>query len=446
MKRLLGNRGTLRHGLISGAFGSAGLKVGYVGLQFAVGVLLARLLGAQALGQYAFVMAVVQLLAILAQSGFPLYLVRKIALQQEAQHVIEIRRTAICALVAVSSFGLLVVASMHSLQRLDFPSFATVMNKPYLSIASWLVVPLALAPTVAGALKGMGLIVRAQVPELIVKPAILLAILSAVYLVKAPLNVDSALSIQLMSNLSALAIALLSLRVHLPGRGLRVSLSAVARHVGASQAFLLLAGAQVLNSQTNVLLLGMMASPEQVGLYRVAVQVTDGLGVAMFAISAVIAPHIAKFHVINDWGTLQRILVLSHRGAVLVLLLPVLIILGFGSLVLELVFGTEYVAANDALSTLAIGKILYATVGFSGLALSMLGQPGVAAIITVATLILNVLLGLILIPHLGVEGAAVAAAISMWSVNAYTMHWIRKQSGYGLAAFSKIGPCKVSLR
>jgi len=273
----------------------------------------------------------------------------------------------------------------------------------------------------------------------VIKPVLLVTALSAVHLFRVPLAVSDALNIQILAALCALFAALLSLRTYMPAGPWRQTPSAMLREARESRHFLLLAGGQVLNYQTNMLLLGVLASPTEVGLYRVALQLVDGLGIAMLAISVVIAPQLARLHAKDDWGKIQRVLVLSHRAAVVVMLLPVGVILMFGSSLLELIYGTEYVAAQTALSILSVGKIMYATVGFSGLALGMLGRPGFAAVITFTTVGSNMLLGLLLIRPFGVQGAAVAAAVSMFAANTYALLWLNKQSGRGFAAFSRLG-------
>lgn len=56
--------------LIRAAVGTAGLRAVSMGLSFAIGVLLARLLGADGYGLYAVVMAIVALLTYRPSSAF----------------------------------------------------------------------------------------------------------------------------------------------------------------------------------------------------------------------------------------------------------------------------------------------------------------------------------------------------------------------------------------
>ncbi len=202
--------------------------------------------------------------------------------------------------------------------------------------------------------------------------------------------------------------------------------------------FLLLSGAQVLNNQINIILLGALAPQSEVGYFRVAVQVTDGLTVALIAISIVIAPQIAGLHARADLSNLQRVLVLSHRAATLIVLPLALALTAFGADFLTLVFGKEFRPAADSMSILALGKIAYATVGFAGLALSMMGRAGVAAVITLGTAALSALLALVLIPIYGMTGAAIAATTGQLLVNFGSVIWIRKVYGRDLSAFGRL--------
>ena len=90
------------------------------------------------------------------------------------------------------------------------------------------------------------------------------------------------------------------------------------------------------------------------------------------------------------------------------------------------------------MSILALGKIAYATVGFAGLALSMMGRAGVAAVITLGTAALSALLALVLIPIYGMTGAAIAATTGQLLVNFGSVIWIRKVYGRDLSAFGRL--------
>lgn len=100
---------------------------------------------------------------------------------------------------------------------------------------------------------------------------------------------------------------------------------------------------------------------------------------------------------------------------------------------------TAYLPAAPATIILAVAKVFYGTVGFSGLALSMLGRPTVALFVTVGTSLLNFLLNLILVPRWGTQGAAIATGISEFVVSWAGVIWILRVYGKNLSAFASVG-------
>src|SRR5690242_8686169 len=77
------------------------------------------------------------------------------------------------------------------------------------------------------------------------------------------------------------------------------------------------------------------------------------------------------------------------------------------------VFGQSYTAGWLVLVTLALGNLVDAGVGSVNYLLVMTGRPRILLMNTLGTVFVNVTLALLLIPRLGVTGAAVAAALTV---------------------------------
>ncbi len=426
----------LRAQLLRGSLGSAGIKAIYFLVQFSVGVILARVLGPKALGIYAFIMALVHLFVVLSQFGFPAFLVRSIAVNRSSGNYAELKGLILGAGQIVLILSLLL--SFMAFLWLVRPGQTT--NDIYASalIVALLLLPfLSLTATFSGATRGLGNVIISQLPESIIRPTIFLILLLLIVRLGATLEAKEALMTYACSALIAMASSMILLR-HCLSREIWLATPIIKHREWMRQSFpfLLLAGAQVLNHHIDVLMLGVMTAQEQVGLYRVAIQVADGLGITLFAISVVIAPQLARLHALSDWSRIQKVLVYSHRGGALVML-PLGVTLAVLSIpFLTFIFGEKYSTASGALEILVLGKIAYATVGFVGLALSMLGRAGVAAVITFLTVIINVTLNALLIPRYGIEGAAMATVISQFGVNLATMCWMWNQMSRNFSAFA----------
>lgn len=430
--------GGVKGQLLRGGVGSLAIKFGYVALQLTNSILLARLLQPEGYGVYSYVLALAGILAIPGHLGFPNYLVRTVAVYRERGDVSLLRGLVIRSLqiVGAASLG---VAAVASLVILVSNAESRDFGRPAL-LAGMLLLPLyALGEAISGALRGLGHVLIGQVPEQLLRPLLFGGLLLTAEFITPTLAAEHAI----LANVCSAFLTVFC--------GLALLWSAVKNAVGQSPPqmatrkwllgalpFSLLAAAQLLNHHTDVIMIGHMLGDRSVGLYRVAAQVGDGLNMVLMAITVVIAPHLATFHSRGDWFSIQRLLVSAHRLGV-GLIVPIVLVLMFGNqLLIKFAFGEAYLDAAKSLLILAIGKIFYATVGFSGIALSMIGRAGIATGGNLLVTALNVALNYMLIPLYGIEGAALATAISAFVVNALLALWIRVKYHRSITAIGRI--------
>jgi len=425
----------LRAKLLRGVIGGIGIKAVYLPIQFAVGVLLARMLGPEGLGVYAFVIALVHLLVVVAQFGFPAFLVRSVAVSRAKNAFAEIKRM----LVGAGQIVLLLSLTLLGIGLIWLMGYGFKGIPHSALMAGFFLIPLlALTATTCGAIRGLGHVIVGQLSEEIIRPVTFLLVLLAFWSSGIVLSPERALLAYGFAAFLGLALAVTLLFYRLPKlEGNTLVDTQRSQLLRQSLPFLLLAGAQVMNYQTDVLMLGLLATQEQIGLYRVSLQVAEGLGVVLYAASLAIAPQLARLHAQGDWLNIQRILVYSHRGGALAVLPLALVLILFSGPLIAFVFGEVFRPAQGALNILALGKIAYATVGFSGLALSMLGRPGAATIIMLVTVGMNVVLNFVLIPRYGIEGAALATAVSQFVVNAGGILYLWHQLDYDFSALGR---------
>jgi O-antigen/teichoic acid export membrane protein len=85
----------------------------------------------------------------------------------------------------------------------------------------------------------------------------------------------------------------------------------------------------------------------------------------------------------------------------------------FPEAVLNLLFGSAYIAAAPALRILSLGFIILNVFGPCGATLVALGHPRFIMWSVLAGAIMNVALNIVLIPPLSIVGAAIASAVSL---------------------------------
>lgn len=423
----------LRRQIFNSSLGTLAVKAVFVVLQFSVSVVLARLLGVGGFGVYSFAIAVATLLLIPAQLGFSGYLVRMVAIYRAQSEFgllkgLLIRSGQFVVLASAVTAGLCAAAITSFDGQLGEPSSTTLL------LALFLVPFLSLLMAGGGVLRGLGHVVVSHIPEQTLRPLILLLLLLYASSV-AEVTSEKAMFANLGATVAALVFGIFLLKTRLPGtHDSQHAKMRTMEWLRGALPFMLLAGSQVINHQADILLLGVLATVNDVGQYRVAVQIADALVVVLLAITASITPHLASLHSKGDWHTIQQVLVSAHRAGMSILVpLAVLVALAGGGF-LEFMFGAEFSDASGAVTILASGKALYAGVGFCGIALSMFGFASVATVVTLLTALLNIALNWLLIPRYGIEGAAVATSLSLVIVNAALAMWIKSKFGFNVTA------------
>ena len=176
---------------------------------------------------------------------------------------------------------------------------------------------------------------------------------------------------------------------------------------------LLASGGMVIYGNIDTILLGYFTSTDEVGLYRIALQLASFALFSALALNTILYPKFAAWHQDerHEWiaGSLARAVSYS-----LLLALPVCIggaILG-GQL-LYFLYGSPYQVAGTALTLLLATQIAYVFVYLWTMTLSALGKPKDAAIAALIASAVNIPLNLLLIPVFGISGAAAAVLITV---------------------------------
>lgn len=166
-------------------------------------------------------------------------------------------------------------------------------------------------------------------------------------------------------------------------------------------------GAMLINGQIGVLLSG-LDGPETAGLYRIAIQTSLIAALGYTAVVAALGPRFAAAHARGNSEDLART---AAAGAALATAscLPFVAVFGLaGRPVMGLVFGEAFASGGKALAVMTLAQLCNALFGASSAALIMTGHERRAAAAFLVALAVHAVLGVVLIPRFGVEGAAFA--------------------------------------
>jgi O-antigen/teichoic acid export membrane protein len=165
--------------------------------------------------------------------------------------------------------------------------------------------------------------------------------------------------------------------------------------------------AQFLNYRLDLFLVGLFLSPTEVGLYATATVLAEMLWEIPNAIRTVLMYQVSAdyHHAIAMTARVSRVIFALIGG--LCLLVAV-----FGYPLIGILYGETYVAAAPVLTWLLPGIWVLGSGKLLAVYLAANGKPEVATLSALVSLVSTVLLDLLLIPHIGIVGAAIASSFS----------------------------------
>ncbi len=435
MLALLGGRSEGSE-LAVGALGSIAIAILERGLTAFTSVILARFLGPRAFGTYAFAIAVAGILAIPSAFGTPMLVQRELARLQALGDFRLMKGLLIRSLQVTGIATALTVTGAAACLWLS-PLQLVSAARQTLTLALVYVLVVVFLRTAQAVLLGLRRVILGQLPAAVLWPTSFLALL-LIWKVQQPdgLGPGIAMGLRVVSGLGTLGVALSMAWRYLPSRvrGEKPAYD-TARWFGSGLAFTFLSSLWVINSQTDLIMLGLLGSDRQVGLYRSATAVASLLLLVLGAISAATQPTISRLHALGDRRRLVRLTSLSTRVALAAALPLAAIFWLSGSSTIRIVFGKAYMPAASPLAVLVAGSLLSVAAGPVGVLLNMSGHERDTVTALGISALLNILLNLILIPRWGMTGAALASAASssVWNALLVWRAWKR------LGIFSSIG-------
>lgn len=193
---------------------------------------------------------------------------------------------------------------------------------------------------------------------------------------------------------------------------------------GVSLPILMVEGFYLLLTNTDILVLQQFRTPDDVAVYYGAAKTLTLIAFVHFAVSAAVAHRFSEYHVTADHARLQQIVADSIRWTFWASLAATVVILGAGRLLLSL-FGPRFVDGYHLMFILTVGLLARASVGPVERLLNMLGEQRSCAMVYGAAFALNLILCVLLIPRLGVEGAAISTSIAL-TVESVLLFWVTK--------------------
>lgn len=397
-------------GLASAGLWSLALRGAGTVATFALGVQLARYLGPEQLGAYGIIVAIAMLLSAFGQLGLPTLATREVALAGARGDFAEVhsvvRWFGLAVGIASTALGL-----VFAIAVLFWPQENPAWGIS--AIFGGVLVPLfALTVLVSAHLRALGRLVLGQSLEILVRPLVNCILLLAIFIGLKSVDAELALAINTFASLAALLLGCWWLWKQIPAEARRAKSVRHARHWRKSATPL--AVTDVLRQMDGVyglLLLGLLASTYETGIFRVAQSIALVAAIPLFIVQIIVAPTLARLHAAGEGAELQALVRLAARvnfGAALAVTLLIAI---SGRELIHFFFGAEYVESWPALLILCAAQVVSGFFGVGFVLLPMAQAERELAASFAGSVGFGIIFAIPLIVYGGAAGAAGAVVI-----------------------------------
>lgn len=396
-------------------------------------VFLARQLGSSGFGVYATAIATLTLLGVPTMLGLPTLVVRLVAAYEVQSDWGRMRGLLRGSGIVVFLLSLLVgvaaaIVILAESQRLG----------QSVTVALWwalgLLPLMTLTAILSAALRGLHHVVVAQLPQSTIMPLLFLGFLVGwrwFSVQTVDLTPAMALFGRMGAQIVGLVVASVLLHRLIPRQVAKAPPKYEARGwLHSAAPLLILGGLGVVNTRTDVLMLGLLRGPEAAGIYQASARGAELVAFALIVVNLVTQPTLARLYAQADLVGLQRIVTASARAAFCGALPVAVVLIALGRPLLSRVFGADFGGGTVALGILAVSQIVNAGMGSVAQILNMTGHENQAARGMAVGALANVCLNLVLIQLWGVNGAALATATSLVLWNGVLGAYVRRLGIY----------------
>ena len=409
--------------VISGTSVAFALKVLGAGLAFCFNLLLARTLGAEGAGVYFLVFMVISFGAILGRMGLEGTLLRFVAsgaVVGDWGEVKGIYNKAISLSIVVSfliSVVIVITAPQISSFVFDDPSLVSPMR--WMAVA---VVPVAMLFLHSEALKGIKRIRDGVLVQGVSVPAVSVI---ALYLIGDRWGVKGAVWSYTIAVVVTALLGVFLWRNCAKLRGV-VAAFGTKKMLKSSMPLFGVALMQFVIFWLPILLLGIWATNSDVGIFGVASRVAILVTIILFSVNSIVAP---KFSEMYRQGDIRALGETARGAAKLTVLLaaPIIVFFIFFSGFVMGLFGPEFAEYGMVLIILSVGQGVNVFLGSVGYILVMSGNEPLLRLSVAGGMVISIIISLLLIPRLGVIGAAIAVAGSISFQNILASWFVYKK-------------------
>ena len=392
---------------------------------FGISVLSARLLGANGYGMLQYVLGALSIVLVLGGLGLGNVVVRETARAADAEDWQYAKGLLLFALLLTSA-ATVCVATIAA-----FPIIGASSQSPTLLyvIGAMAIVLRQTMNVLTSFLNGLQRIEFAGLGDFS-RDALLVMTLAIVLFVAQAENVDAehVMALRLVAAMVSLgivaALAVTATRAITKSFNAAKPLFASREWILAGLPLMVVTGTSMVFNNADVVMIGIFRDAAEAGPYHAAARGAELIVFALALTLVPLNPLIAKLHARGETRRVRRLVRRTTAIAFAIAIVAAGGLFVFAEVFLSL-FGPDFVVGTSAMHILLVSQLVNVATGPVQMLLIMTKHAREAAFGPVIAAGLNVMLNLILIPSHGLEGAAVATAISSTISSLLTLHLVR---------------------
>lgn len=388
------------------------VRAASAGLIYLTQIVLARWMGAYEYGIYVFVWTMVMILGGITHLGLSISMMRLLPAYLEAG-----RKDLYRGLIAGARwFALLNGVVVAALAWLALTWYGARASSPYVGPAILIAIAIpfyAVTDVQDGIGRARGWMAVGLVPPYILRPLMLLAVVSVAHVAGFPENAFTAAVAAIAGTITALFVQtwFVEKRVDAEaGAGPRTF--ELGGWITSSLPLLAMYVAELVMQNADVLIVSAYLSPEDVGRYFAAAKTMALVLFVHYAVGSAAAKRYSTLNARSAGPELETFVRQVVTWTFWPSLAAAVLILALGKPLLWM-FSPKFVDAYPLMFILAIGYLFRAAMGPAEFLLHTVGEQKRCAAVLLFAALVNIALGLILVPRIGVTGAAVSTATAL---------------------------------
>ncbi len=388
-------------------------------LALGTSIVIARSLGAAGQGLLGLALLIPMIVAMLSQFGLDMVNVTYAGLHKQQRSILLLQ--SFLATAAGGILSVLATGAFFFWLSIERGQFA-VLSPDLVWLSAAYAPTSVLATLLLGLVRGVGRQVVAAAASTAMATTYFILVVVCLWWLKQGLWM--ALLLTCLTPATAIVVALCALRPYLTLDVRRISLTFMRQSLGFGLPACLANLATYLVYRANIAVLGYMVSAEQVGLFLVATLLAERLKLLPTSIASAFHPRLA-----NELAERQRQVPQVFRLTVLVSLLSLAPFALLGVVAVPLLYGAEFRGAILPFVTLLPGVAALGGAAVLSSDFMTRNRPQYAMAFAWSSLVVNVLLNILLVPILGLVGAALASTFCYMAACIFSMLVYRRLAG-----------------